>query len=105
VILAALERGIDIPLEVADRQGEVLEVCFPFWEGFVTLSRRRPWYGGGMGASYPGYIPYSEASQYAKDHFYTDVAELDLFVYIIDGLDEVYIEHMRKVAATKTPKK
>lgn len=61
-----------------------------------------------MAGARPGYIPYMPIAAYAKDHGYADVAELDLFVYLVQGMDTVYIEHVRKVeaaAAAKNTKK
>ena len=80
-------------------QAEVWESCLPFWEGFTVLSRSRPWHPGPHGGQ-PGYIPYSEIAAYARDHDHGERSELDLFVYLIQQLDEVYIAHARKVAET-----
>lgn len=57
-----------------------------------------------MGGAIPNRIPYSEIAKYFKDHFEWDVAELDLFVYLVQSLDETYCTHQVKLVNSKRPK-
>lgn len=89
---AAAERGEELPASQAAAH-DVWPICKPYWVAFWVLTESRP-LAVGMGGAYPLPIPYSELSLYAKDHGQADTfADLDEFVFLVNQMDQAYIEH------------
>ncbi len=64
---------------------------WPYWNGFLYLTRRRPLYVG-LGGVIPGALQYTELVAYARDHGFTHPDDLDEFIQLVDALDIEYLK-------------
>ena len=74
-----------MPPSLAEKP-ELHEDLIIYWNAFFTLVWSRP-----IGMAI-GYIPLSEITQYALILGYDDMESLERFIYLIQSMDEVYVE-------------
>lgn len=96
VVKAALSVGHDPPQAFTDDRPDLWPICEPYWRAFWALSAGRELVlGYGVGMQQP--LPYTEISQYARDHgIQPGEDEFTVFVGLIRVMDSTFRAEWQK---------